>query len=96
MKHFVIEINYLVPTDQLLEVTVEHRAFLQTGYQDGILLYSGPKVPRTGGMIVARAETAEALIDFFHNDPYQRKGVANYRFIEFEPVFKQKFMEDWI
>ena len=96
MKHFVIEINYTVPTDQMAEVTAQHRNFLQNGYKEGILLFSGPKIPKTGGVIIARAENAEALLEFFHNDPFQRKGVANYRYIEFDPVFRQKFLEDWI
>jgi uncharacterized protein YciI len=96
MKHFIVDIHYLIPAEQLGETTVEHRAFLQDGYQQGLLLYSGPKVPRTGGIIVARAESVEKLAEFFTNDPYQKKGVATYQFIEFNPVLKQEFLKDWV
>jgi uncharacterized protein YciI len=96
MKHFIIDIDYRIPADQLADVTVEHRSFLKTGYQQGFLLFSGPKVPKTGGIIVARANTADQLVEFFHNDPYQLRGVASYHFIEFDPVFNQDFLEKWI
>jgi uncharacterized protein YciI len=96
MKHFIIDIHYLIPAEQLGETTAEHRTFLQSGYKQGLLLFSGPKVPRTGGIIVARAESANKLVEFFRNDPYQKKGVATYQFIEFNPVFKQEFLEEWV
>ena len=96
MKHFIIDIHYLIPAEQLVETTVEHRAFLQSGYKAGMLLFSGPKVPRTGGIIVARAESADQVAAFFANDPYQKKGVATYQFIEFNPVLKQEFLTDWV
>jgi uncharacterized protein YciI len=56
MKHFLIEITYLVSAEQLGDVVAEHRAFLQTGYDRGWLLFSGPLVPRTGGVVVGRAD----------------------------------------
>jgi len=96
MKHFIVDIHYLIPAEQLGEITVEHRAFLAGGYQQGMLLFSGPKVPRTGGIIVARAATADAVTAFFANDPYQLHGVATYQFIEFNPVLNQEFLTDWV
>ena len=53
MKHFLVDIDYLVPVEELAEILPRHRAFLQTGYDKGILLCSGPKEPRTGGLAVA-------------------------------------------
>jgi uncharacterized protein YciI len=96
MKHFIVDIQYLIPAEQLGATTTEHRAFLQTGYQQGLLLFSGPKVPKTGGIIVARAESAADLVEFFRKDPYQKKGVAAYQFVEFDPVIKQEFLKDWV
>ena len=91
MKHFIIDIHYLIPAEQLGETTAEHRTFLQGGYKLGMLLFSGPKVPRNGGIIVARAKSADELVEVFRNDPYQMKGVATCQFIEFNPVFRQEF-----
>jgi len=96
MKHFIIELTYTVSAERLAEIVVEHRAFLATGYERGWLLMSGPQMPRVGGMVVARAPSLEAIQQFFQDDPYQVKGAATYRFIEFEPVRQQEWMKGWV
>jgi len=47
-------------------------------------------------MIVARAPSLQELEQFFSADPYQVKGIADYRFIEFDPLLRQGWMDDWI
>ena len=96
MKHFIIELTYTAPAERLDEIVAEHRAFLKTGYERGWVLMSGPQVPRTGGMVVGRAPSLEAIQKFFQDDPYQKKGAATYRFVEFEPVRLQDWMKDWV
>ncbi len=96
MKHFIIEITFTVPFERMSETVPEHRRFLQTGYDRGWLLCSGPQSPKVGGMIVARAPSQNEIQSFFKDDPYQQKGLATYRFIEFEPVLRQGILEEWI
>jgi uncharacterized protein YciI len=96
MKHFIIELTYLMSAEQLAEIVTEHRAYLQIGYDAGKLLFSGPQNPRVGGIVVARGESLEEIQQFFSNDPYQKKGAASYRFIEFSPVKFQPFIEPWL
>jgi uncharacterized protein YciI len=96
MKHFLVDIHYLIPVEQLTEVLIEHRAFLQTGYDMGILLMSGPKEPRTGGFVIARSDSQVDLESFFKNDPYAIKKVATHSFIEFNPVKFQPWIENWV
>ncbi len=96
MKHFIIEITYTLPLEQINEITPEHRAFLKIGYDRGWLLMSGPQVPRTGGMVIGRAPSLEEMQQFFENDPYNKRGAATYRFVEFDPVRRQEWMVDWI
>lgn len=38
MKHFIVEINYLVPLERIQESVPPHRAYLQLGYDAGLLL----------------------------------------------------------
>jgi uncharacterized protein YciI len=95
-KFFVIEVTYRIPAEELGERVAEHRAYLQIGYDQGWLLMSGPQNPKTGGVIIARAPTRAAIEDFFSRDPYHLKGLADYRFVEFEPVKHQNFMRNWI
>jgi uncharacterized protein YciI len=96
MKHFLVDINYLVPIEQLADIVPVHRAFLQTGYDQGILLLSGPREPRTGGIVIARAETQADLESFFRQDPYAIQKVATHSLIEFNPVLFQPWLNNWI
>lgn len=96
MKHFIIEITYTAPFEQIEPIVPDHRAFLQAGYDQGWLLCSGPSVPRTGGMVVCRAPSLEAIQEFFNKDPYRINGVAGYRFVEFQPVLHQSFLQEWV
>ena len=96
MKHFIIEIIFSKPMEAIEKIVPDHRAFLQTGYDKDLLLCSGPLNPRTGGMVVARAESMEAIQEFFKADPYKLNDVADYRFSEFNPVKFHPILKDWV
>ncbi len=96
MQHFLVEITYTAAPERIGELVAGHRAFLQTGYDQGLLLFSGPQNPKVGGVVLARAETETDLRNFFLNDPYQSENAATYRFVSFEPVKFQPFMEAWV
>jgi len=96
MKHFIIELTYLVPFSEIEKVLQEHRNFLQKGYDSGMLLCSGPREPKIGGMAVARAESLKKIQDFFKDDPFLKLKIAEYRYIEFNPVKYQSILKDWI
>ncbi len=96
MKHFIIIIHYIESVEKINDIRPRHREFLEKGYKDGIVLYSGPQVPRKGGLIAARGKSADEVKAFFSNDPYQKENAAEYEFIEFEPVHYQQFLKDWV
>ena len=96
MKHFIIEITYKVPYSEIEKVLQEHRNFLQKGYDAGYLLCSGPQEPKTGGLIVARFESEEKIQAYFKQDPFLLHKIAEYRYIEFNPVKYQPLLKDWI
>ncbi|QNK67282.1 YciI family protein [Variovorax sp. PAMC26660] len=95
MKHFIVEINYLEPLARIQESVPAHRAYLQLGYDAGLLLCSGPKVPATGGFLLARAASLEALQAFFAEDPFSTEKLASFTFNEFQPVKRQDWAQDW-
>ena len=95
MKHFVVEAIYSAPIEQVREAYPRHRAWLQKGYDLGLFLCSGPKEPPTGGYLVARAESAEALKTMFEEEPFNREALATFTFTEFQPVKRQSFIEHW-
>lgn len=96
MKHYIIEITYKVPFEKLQNILPAHRAFLDDGYSKGLLLMSGPQYPKTGGIVIARANDAEEIKKYFSLDPYHTEGVAEHRFIEFTPVKNSELIKNWI
>ncbi len=96
MKHFIVEIKYKNPAEKIEKLRPLHREHLQRGYGSGILLVSGPKASGSGGIIVARANSMEELTGFFANDPYILENAADYFYIEFNPVSRQKILDNWI
>lgn len=96
MKHYIIEITYKVPFEELQNILPAHRAFLDEGYEKKLLLISGPQNPKTGGVVVARANDEEEIKKYFSNDPYHIEGVAEYRFIEFTPVKYSELIKFWL
>jgi len=96
MRHFIITLDFKVPFETFGEAVPRHRAFLQTGFEQGLLLMSGPREPRTGGIVAARAESLEHLKAFFSKDPYKLEGLATHRFHEFTPVKAQECVKTWI
>lgn len=96
MKHFLVQINYTVPVEVLGDAIRLHREFLQTGYERGWLLMSGPRVPASHGIVIARAPSQQELEAFFMDDPYRLNGLATHTFTEFNPVKFQPLLSDWI
>ena len=58
-----------------------HMAWLKAGYDQGLFLASGRKVPRTGGVILARGDRA-ALEAMCADDPFTIHRIARYEIIE--------------
>jgi uncharacterized protein YciI len=95
MKHFVVEATYSAPFEQVRDAYPRHRAWLQKGYDLGLFLCSGPKIPPTGGYLVARAESVEVLKTMFEEEPLNKEGLASFTFTEFQPVKRQGWTEHW-
>lgn len=80
----IIELTYKKSLDEVGRHLEAHRAFLKKHYTSGQLIMSGPKNPRTGGVILALTTLAEAE-RLAKEDPFYEHGIAEYRFIEFIP-----------
>lgn len=81
---FVVDLQYVVPLADVDAHIPGHLDFLNESYDAGLFLMSGPKVPRTGGMIIARAESKEALKAHLAKDLFNSKKIANYQITEFQ------------
>lgn len=81
---FIIDLHYTAPLDQLDAQMAEHMKFLNFCYQENIFLTSGRKVPRTGGIILAQAESKEMLEQIMAEDPFCKNGLAKITITEFQ------------
>ena len=91
---FVILVNYVKPLAEIDANLEAHRRFLDEGYAAGYLLASGPRLPRTGGIILAQASGVEELRGFLDKDPFIKAGVAQYEILEFTPVKSDPRLKD--
>jgi len=83
MTLFLVLIRYLRPPEELDRLRPAHREFLRRHYDAGRLLVSGPRVDRTGGVVLARGDSAVEVASWFQDDPYALARAAGYEVIEF-------------
>ncbi len=80
---FVVSVNYIKPLEQIDSLLEEHIEFLKAQYEKKTFITSGRKVPRTGGIIIAKAKNKEELSAILEQDPFFKNGVAEYEVTEF-------------
>jgi uncharacterized protein YciI len=92
-----LEGQHLVPFEQRAPALIAaHRHFLQRGYEKGRFLLSGPSIPPSGGILIARAESLDELNEFLADEPYCKAKVMRFsRITEFDPVQHQPILRDW-
>lgn len=86
MPTFVVTIEYVKPLPEIEAATPDHRAWLRGLLEAGTLMVSGPFVPRSGGMLLIRAETQEALEQLLLQDPFAQRRLASYTIRQWNPV----------
>ncbi|MBK0380611.1 YciI family protein [Mucilaginibacter segetis] len=80
---FIINLHYIVPLDELDTHMAEHVKYLKKYYKAGVFLMSGRKVPRTGGIIIGRAESKEIMEKIISEDPFYQHKLAEFTITEF-------------
>ena len=82
---FVITLTYLKPVEDIDALMDDHVAWLKGHYADGLFIASGRRVPRTGGVILARSGDEPALRAALAADPFAIHGAARFDVVEFTP-----------
>ena len=83
---FIILLNYIKLLSEVDQFASEYKAFLEINYAAGHFLLSGRKEPRTGGIILSKAETKAEIESIVQKDPFHREKIAEYEIIEFLPT----------
>lgn len=90
-------LRYRRPLEEVVAAQDEHRAYLRGLYEQGIVLASGPMVPRNGGMLVLRVpdgDDAQAALDRVRDgDPFTQRGIAQYELIGWAPTMGAEALE---
>lgn len=80
---YIIDLNYIVPLEQLDAHMDEHVKFLRRYYKLNKFIASGRKVPRTGGIILALADSKEEVKNIIKEDPFYIHKLAEFNITEF-------------
>lgn len=78
---FLITLRYNQPMPQVTALQEDHINWLKTYFAEGIFIAAGRKIPRTGGVILARSMARDELERILAEDPFT--AVADYDITEF-------------
>lgn len=71
----VVTLTYVAPLDAIDAAMTDHVAWLTQGYDAGLIVASGRRTPRTGGIVILRGEH-DAVAALVATDPFVARGLA--------------------
>ena len=80
---FIIDLNYIVPLEELDTHMADHVRYLRKYYKKNVFVASGRKVPRTGGIILALASSVEDVENIISEDPFYKHDLAEFTITQF-------------
>lgn len=83
---FIVSLNYIKPLSEIEAHLPAHIEYLERHYAEGRFLLSGRKEPRTGGIILMRADSRAQVEAVVAEDPFYRARVAEYEITQFFPT----------
>ncbi|WP_305812018.1 YciI family protein [Photobacterium leiognathi] len=83
---FIVSITYISEMSQIDKYLDAHIEYLDRNYERGVFIASGRKVPRSGGIILAKARNLSELEEILNDDPFKIHNLADYELTEFVPT----------
>ena len=80
---FLILLTYTHGLEKIEKHLIEHRVFLDKYYALNKFICSGAQNPRTGGVILCKADDKREIESIVSEDPFNKHGAATYEIIEF-------------
>ena len=80
---FVLLLTYIKPLPEVDALMRKHVAWLNEQYEAGRFVVSGRRIPRTGGVILARGEDLAEIEALAATDPFVTGGVATCEVVQF-------------
>lgn len=91
---YVVVLTYIKPLEDVDSQLPDHVEWLKKGYSDGVFLTSGRRIPRNGGVILAKCDSLESLEARLSQDPFQKFNIAKAEIIPFEATMKATLLEN--
>ena len=67
---------YKVPLEKIDDFRSAHLAFLNIYYAKNFFIASGPQVPRSSGVIIAKSDNKDSLQKILAQDPFAINNLA--------------------
>ena len=91
---YIVILTYIKPLEEIDAAIPAHVEWLKKGYAEGIFLTSGRRIPRNGGVILAKCESLASLEELLREDPFHRLKPATVEFIPFVPSMKTELLDN--
>ena len=85
---FIVNLTYIKPLDTVEKFLEKHIDFLNQYYTKGHFIASGRKNPRTGGIILMRANNKEAVQEIITHDPFYQNEIIEFEASKYCPEFE--------
>ena len=93
---FIIELTYKADLARIDAHMREHMRFVNAHYAAGDFVISGRKIPRDGGIILARGKSRDDIETIARQDPFVTHSLAEFRIIEFRASQRAKDIDSLI
>lgn len=90
---FIVSITYKTDISEVDKHIEGHIEFIKKYYQLGKFIASGRKVPRTGGVILVKADSLKEVESIITEDPFFMADVATFDITEFFPTMTAEGFE---
>ena len=91
---YIAILTYIRPLEEIDAHVEAHVAWLGKHYAESTFLLSGRRVPRTGGVIVTRGESREAVEALLKTDPFQQHGLATAEIVPLQVSMAAEGLKD--
>lgn len=81
---FLLLARYTKPIEEVDALLEEHKAWI--GRNADKILLTAREEPLIGGMILARAGSADEVWEMIRDDPFHAAGMSEYEVREYSPV----------
>lgn len=93
---FIISLTYKSSIEDVEKYLPDHIAFLDKYYMLEKFIFSGRKIPRTGGIILAHNISKDEVERIIKEDPFSIHNMANYDITEIFPTKYDKRFEVFV